>query len=274
MLTTTFATPQSDWAGVAIGRATHIYDFNTNDDTAWVSTLYGYGTRQINLTSENISFGEITTGPRFHPFPSLYPTATARPHFITNVIGLDDSLYSYTFGGGLDLTLPITDRLTVDVTYQTRGVSYRDIASRPSARDLTGTENALRLRALYQLGSGSAVFSELSARFVDTRVDAQNYQEFGITLAYSKEYSVGLPRRWSATAYATYFRRPYGAPDPTVDPTQTRRENEVRFGVSNLVPILPAWALVQQVDYLKTIANIPFYNRDNVSVTLGAVWTF
>lgn len=267
-------TPQSDWAGIGIARATHIYDFNTNDGTAWVTTMSGYGTRQINLTTESISFGEITTGPRFHPFPSLYPAATARPHFITNVLGLDDQLYSWTFGGGFDLTMPVTDRMTIDLTYQYRGVEYRDISTRPTASDLTGSENSLRLRGLYRLGSAGSIFAELSARFVDTTVAWQDYQEFGITLAYSRDYSVGLPRRWTATAYTTYYYRPYGAPDPSVDPNSAHRENEVRLGLSNLVPIVASWSLLQQVDWLKTVATPSFYNRSNVSVMLGAVWQF
>ncbi len=266
--------PRSDWAGIAIARATHIFDFNTNDNTAWVSTLSGYGTRQVTLGTENITFGEMTTGPRFHPFPNLYPSATARPHLIANALGLDDRFYSWTIGGGFDLTMPVTERLTLDVTYQYRSVDYDNISTRPTASDLTGTENALRLRGLYQFGAAGALFSEISARFVNTRVSSQDYQEYGATIGYSREYSVGLPRRWQATAYATYYYRPYRAPDPTVDPNTAHRENEVRFGFSNLVPIVSSVSLVQQVDYLKTMARPSFYDRDNVSVTLGAVWQF
>ena len=57
--------PQSDFAGVVVGRATHVFDFNTNDDTSLVSTLYAYTTRQVNVSISNIRLGEVnwrTTG--------------------------------------------------------------------------------------------------------------------------------------------------------------------------------------------------------------------
>src|SRR5262245_23380273 len=79
-------TPRSDFAGVIVGRANHIYDFGTNDDTSLVSTLYTYGTRQVNVSISNILLAELTTGPRFHPFPNIYPRALMRPHFVTNVV--------------------------------------------------------------------------------------------------------------------------------------------------------------------------------------------
>jgi amino acid transporter len=53
-----------------------------------------------------------------------------------------------------------------------------------------------------------------------------------------------------------------------------RLENEVRFGAANIIPLVGAFSLVQQVDYLRTYANLPNYRRHNLSMTLGGVWRF
>jgi len=267
-------TPQSDFAGVIVGRATHIFDFQTNDDTQLVSTLYTYGTRQVNVSISDILLGELTSGIRFHPFPNLYPRALMRPHFITNGVLLTDRLYSWTFGGGVDLTLPLSDNTAIDFTYQFRQVSYNNIPSRPTAADLTGPENQLRSRLTHRLRGNWTVWSELSGRFVRAQQDFNNFSELGVLAGTSFEYAIRDWRPWFASGYAMYYYRPYDAPDPSVDPTKTRLENEVRFGVANVIPLTDAFSLVQQVDYLRTYANIPNYARLNWSVTAGAIWRF
>lgn len=266
--------PRSDFAGVIVGRATHIFDFNTNDDTALVSTLYGYGTRQVNVDISNVLLGELTTGVRFHPFPNLYPRALMRPHFVTNAVLLTDRLYSWTFGGGIDLSVPLSDRTTVDFTYQYRRVDYRNIPSRTTAADLSGHENQLRTRVTYRPTTTWSGYVEMSGRYVDTQQAFLNFSELGVTLGSSFAYAIADWRPWYASAYAIYYYRPYDAPDPAVDPVKRRVENEVRLGGSNIIPLAGAFSLVQQVDYLRTYANIPNYARHNWSVMLGGIWRF
>jgi hypothetical protein len=266
--------PQSDFAGLFVGRATHVFDFNTNDDTSLVSTFYGYGTRQINVTLSNVLLGEFTSGVRFHPFPNLYPRATMRPHFVTNAVSLDSTFYSWTFGGGFDLTLPLSDSNAIDFTYEYRDVNYRNIASRPTAADLTGFENQMRARFTHVIRGNWSSWLELSGRVVQTRQEFLNFNELGVTVGTSFEYAIADWRPWFASGYAIYYYRPYAAPDPSVDPTTKRLENEVRFGGANIIPIVGAFSLVQQVDYLRTYANLPNYARHNWSLTMGGVWRF
>ncbi len=266
--------PRSDFAGIFIGRANHVWDFGNNDETALVSTAYAYGTRQINVDTSNIALVEITSGLRFKPLPNLFNGATMRPHVIANVIGLTDRLYSYTFGGGVDISLPLSDRLNTDFTYQYRSVDYRNIPSRPTSTLFNGHENQVRTRVNYRFRNTWYVYGEISTRFVRTEVNYLDFDEYGATLGTSFEYTVGSMRPWLFSAYVTYYHRPYDAPDPAVDPTRTRRENEIRTGIANVIPVWRSVALVQQVDYLKTFANIPNYARDNVSVMLGAIWRF
>lgn len=268
------AGPRSDFAGIFIGRANHVWDFGTNDETALVTTAYAYGTRQVNVSSSNLGLVEITTGPRFRPLPNLFNGVTLRPHFVTNVISLTDHLYSWTFGGGFDVSIPWSDRLSTDVTYQYRSVQYQDIPSRPTSSLYTGRENQVRTRVTYRFRNTWYVYGEFSSRTVGTEVNYLDFSEYGITGGTSFEYNVSDFRPWLFSFYATFYHRPYDAPDPAVDPTRTRRENEVRTGIANVIPVWRSVALVQQVDYLKTFANIPNYERDNVSVMLGAVWRF
>ena len=73
---------------------------------------------------------------------------------------------------------------------------------------------------------------------------------------------------------ATVARWIVAAQRAIVDAVTTRLENEVRFGAANVIPLFGAFSFVQQVDYLRTYANLPNYARDNWSVTLGGIWRF
>jgi hypothetical protein len=63
--------------------------------------------------------------------------------------------------------------------------------------------------------------------------------------------------------------RHYDSPDPLVDSTVSRREQEWRLGLFNEVPIAEKWALTQQFEYRTTSANLPNYERDNLILTVG-----
>src|SRR5262249_46812499 len=141
---------------------THIYDFRTNDETAWVSNVLFYGTRYFSTPTSNLMLGELYTGPRFQFLPQWQRGATIRPYFITNIVGLDDSNYSHAFGAGLDLSVPFGTRWAVEASYQFRAINYNDIASQPNASILTGDENLIRARAVYQVTPSAAVLAELS----------------------------------------------------------------------------------------------------------------
>lgn len=266
--------PRSDFSGIVIGRVTHIYDFQTNDGTTWVTNALFYGTRHVSVSSSNVLLGEMYSGPRFNVFPNLRPGATLRPYFISNIVGLDDAHYSHTFGGGADLSIPFGSRWAVETTYQHRIIDYRNTTSQPTASQLTGHENIVRGRVVYQVSPGSAILGEVSGRFATAQANQFSFDEFGITGTYTMDYNAWGSRPWNVTASVGYFHRNYEAPDPVVNPTVTRRENEWRLGVANVIPVAENWFLVQQFDALLIGSNLPNYERRDYAGTLAVRWRF
>jgi hypothetical protein len=265
---------RQDVAGVLLARLTHVYDFRTNDETAWVSNVLFYGSRYFSTPTSNLLLGELYTGPRFQFLPQWQRGATIRPYFVTNIVGLDDTNYSHAFGGGLDLSVPFGTRWAVELSYQFRAVNYGNIAAQPTASILTGTENLIRGRVVFQVTPSAALLAELSGRFVSARSNAFDFDELGAVLTYSQDYRVFGQRPWNVTGSFYYYRRNYDAPDPVVNPSVARRENEYRVALANVIPLSENWFLVQQVDRLIIDGNLPNYDRRDWSV-LGAVrWRF
>jgi hypothetical protein len=266
--------PHQDVSGVILGRLTHIYDFRTNDETAWVSDLVLYGTRYFSTPTSNLMLGELYTGPRFQFLPQWRRGATIRPYFITNIVGLDDTNYSHAFGAGLDLSVPFGNRWAVELSYQFRAINYNNIAAEPTASVLTGSENLIRGRAVFQVTPDTALLGEISGRFVGTRSSTFDFSELGAVVTLTQDYRLLGPRPWNVTGSFYYYHRNYDAPDPVVNPTVSRRENEYRVAVANVIPISDSWFLVQQVDRLVIDSNLPNYQRQDWSL-LGAVrWRF
>jgi tetratricopeptide (TPR) repeat protein len=267
-----------DVSGVILARLTHVYDFRTNDETAWVSNVLFYGSRYFSTPTSNLVLGELYTGPRFQFLPRWRRDATIRPYFITSIVGLDDTNYSHAFGAGLDLSLPFSSRWGLELSYQFRAINYNNIASQPTASILTGSENLIRGRVVFQATPDIAVLGELSGRFVGTRSSSFDFNEIGAVATYTQDYRVFArwfgPRPWNVTGSLYYYHRNYDAPDPVVNPTVSRREDEYRVALANVIPISESWFLVQQVDRWIVDSNLPNYQRRDWSL-LGAVrWRF
>jgi hypothetical protein len=266
--------PNDDVSGLLIGRLTHVYDFRTNDETAWVSNFLVYGARYVDTSTSNLILGELYTGPRFQFLPQWHRGATIRPYFITNIVGLDDASYSHTLGGGVDLSVPFGTRWAAELSYQFRSIDYNNISSQPTASILTGNENVIRARAVYQVTPSAALLGELSGRFVSARSASFDFNEFGSGITYTQDYRAFGERPWNITGSFNFYRRNYDAPDPVVNPTVARRENEYRLSLANVIPIAENWFLVQQVDGLIVDGNLPNYDRRDLSVTAAVRWRF
>jgi hypothetical protein len=139
---------------------------------------------------------------------------------------------------------------------------------------LTGNENLIRARLAFQVTPISALFGEISGRFVRTRSDSFDFNELGLVATYTHDYRAFGSRPWNITGSVSYYRRNYSAADPVVNPTVARRENEVRFGVANVIPIAADWFLVQQLDGVIIDGNLPNYDRRNYVATAAVRWRF
>ena len=92
-------------------------------------------------------------------------------------------------------------------------------------------------------------------------------------LTYSLSYSspwAATPGDWVTSAWAGATRRSYDGADTAVHPQILRRDTEWRVGLAHTVPVASAWALLLQLEHVRTNANLPNYQNSNTSV-LGAL---
>lgn len=262
---------RGDFSAVVLGRLNHVYDFQTNDRTAWVSSIFIYGNRYFRSSDVNLMLAELNTGPRFRIFNESMPGSTFRPYVLGMLAGLDDRFYLGSGGGGFEVSLLFNERFVFDFSYQGRYNDYQNTPTRGTASLLTGLENSGRARFGYQIDQDTLFFVELAGRYVDARARFNDFGEFGATVTLIRDYASPFgwtTRPWSATASAGFFRRNYGGADPVVS-TVTRRESEWRLGVANVIPLSDTLELVQQVDGLIIDGNLPNYDRRDLSVIFG-----
>lgn len=268
---------RSDFSALVTGRFVHTYDFKTNDETTWVTTGVGYFSRYTRTEQSNIMLGEMTTGPRFRVIQGTSPGLYIRPYVTGLLIGVNDEFYAGGIGGGVDVSVPFGDRWAVEATYQGRWRNYEDISTSPSANLQTGFEQMLRGRVGYRVDSDLTLLGEISGRYIDARVKYFDYYEIGIAATATWDYPALFnltQRRWNLTGTIGYYHRDYQGADPLVHPTSKRREDELRVGLANIVRLDDNWMVVQQVDYLTIIGNLPTYDRHDFAVTLGVRYRF
>ncbi|MGE0736080.1 MAG: tetratricopeptide repeat protein [Alphaproteobacteria bacterium] len=266
-----------DVSMVLHARATHVFDFKTNDETKLVSNFVGYFARQAAVNEANIMLAEFNTGPRFRLVQGTNPGLYVRPFVMGLVIGLDDRYYSSSIGGGLDISVPYGDRWAFEATYQGRYASYENIRGRDTSTRLTGIEHLGRMRVGYKLDTDLAVLGEVTGRYTDARASYQDFYEVGVnatlTWDYESPYSWAA-RRWNVTGTVGYYHRDYMAADPNVHPTTKRREEELRLGLAHVMRVDDNWMFIQQVDYMLIDGNLSNYDRNDFAATVGVRYRF
>ena len=111
----------------------------------------------------------------------------------------------------------------------------------------------------------------LEADFADE--DWNSNIEAGLRASGAYQYDSGLSfvsRNWVVSGYADARYRWYEDPDPAIDPDETRRELDLRAGLSHLFAIDGGFGLQLDVEAFRRNANIENFDLDNVSVTLSA----
>ena len=77
---------------------------------------------------------------------------------------------------------------------------------------------------------------------------------------------------WSTAAWAGAAQRRYGAADPSITASQTRKDTDWRIGLNQSVPLTGNWSMLLQVEHVRTHSNLPNYQARNTSL-MGALAT-
>jgi len=271
------STPRSDWNAFALGYVAYIHDLDRQDGMTIDTDLSFYGALYKDETQLNIGYLELSTGPRFRPFPDSAPDLSIRPNIRGGLVWLDDAPYTRGYGFGLDLRQQFTQRLTLDAAYIARQRDFRDSAERPTASDLSGFEQWLLLRGRYAITDETLLGLDAGYAHDNASKGYTKNDRFVIGLNLQQRFAApfaigGGP--WTASLGAAYTWIDYKAPDPSIDPGTTRFDREWRIVASNTVPITTDWFVLIQGEYVRNNSTLPNYDYDNASLILGVTRRF
>lgn len=270
-----------DWNAFGLAAVRHVYDFENQRGDVWETNVAGYIARQFTFNLLNLGLVELQTGPRLALSPEFLPGASVRPYVLINGVTLGDQRYLSTLGGGVSVTLPFANWLSVEPFVEGRQRRFEVSAEYPLAREQTGRLWASGVFLQGAVGSflGADIRWQLRAAYVrnDVRIryDYNSYDQFAI--------DVGLPiefdgpwgaRRWAFVPTFGYANYDYDNANPIVDPVRKRRDSEIRVGALLDVPIYEFAGFAVQLNYSEIGSRIRNYDQQNFSVAIGPTLRF
>lgn len=267
-------------------RLNHEYDLGRQNEATIVSTLAAQIVKFSSSSGSTLQAGgqpdpynlalvDVSTGLRFKPLASA-PGLTVRPYLAAATLSAQGHRYLSNHGAGLDAAYSLNDRTFIDGGYEYR---YHDYASRidaPTANELDGTSNQLRLRLTRELAPGQVLSGELRTRWQRTqqRFNDQDSQEARVSYLLSYASPLESGGLWTTSVWGGVQRRSYGGADPAIDPNVRRRDTEWRIGVGQTVPLSAAWSLLVQLEHSTTDSRLPNYDNKNTSLFVAAAYRF
>ncbi len=269
---------QSDWNVFGAAYLVHSYDLDFEKTKSWDTTAQGYYARQFNLTSLNLGFGEVTTGPRFVLVPDQGNEFSVRPFALANIVTLADEVDFWTAGGGIELDKAFdADRVQFSGAYTNRYETYVNSESSPTNSLFTGDTSTFGMNGSYDITNSIRLGL---AGYVSVQGAQVNYNEnnqYSLAATISKRYPA--PFALTAFPWETDFSvrgtwTNYDAPNPSVDPTTAREDSELLLTLTNTIGLTSDLSLLLQAQYTHHASNLPNFRFDDTSVLMGGTWSF
>jgi hypothetical protein len=269
-------TSRSDWNGFANAYFRDTYALDDGDDAPlWESNATLYGTRQILVTSLDLTLVQVTSGIRFHPVSG--DGLTIRPHVITGVIGLADNLYSDQYGAGIDFTRPLTAKLTLDGTIDSSHREFHNFGPNTTLRLQTGEDSGIVVRNRYLLAADQTAGFDVGFRHGSAQSIFNVYSSYTVAAMYQLTFAPPLDQLelpWAVVLNGARVWSEYGGPDPSVDPGVTRHDREWRVSATLAVPFTPVLSTFVQLQSSHINSTLPNNAYENVSLLMGVTRSF
>jgi tetratricopeptide (TPR) repeat protein len=273
-------TKKSDFNLFGAASVKYSYDFQDQNQDRMEVTGAFYAARQQSQTLFNLSFFEITAGPRV-PLPSSWlwegATLNVRPYAIFDYVDLHDDPYYRAPGVGFEVLNQVGPRTIVQLNLEGRDKRYQDSGQFPTLKDQNGAELLARGQLTQALTDtlaalASATYSKLNAR---NGSQAYTYYDYTAGLTWSFDAPFALTEQpWNLTGTATRAFYVYDTPDSTVDPNDTRFDRDWRFAVLATIPLDFDWSLITTVGRTIRQSSISNFQYNNNYASIGVSWRF
>ncbi|MEM7422734.1 MAG: tetratricopeptide repeat protein [Pseudomonadota bacterium] len=259
---------QEEDSGVRVTlNVTHAYDLQGPDDDFWRTDFGLFGVRYGSVEAGDVGFMRLRTGPRLSLDNQQFGVKL-RPYLEAQYLNSEDRGLFAAFALGAEVSDTVTTEFS---TFGDAGIRYRNFFRREF--DDEDTYN------LYLSGGGAYLPTRdlvlraralLEADFADERFNSN--VEGGLRLSGEYQYDSGLDwidRKWVLSGFLEGRSRLFNEPDPIVDPNRTRRDIDLRGGLSHVFAIREGFGIQLDADALLRHSNIVNFDLDNVTTTVS-----
>ena len=253
------------------------YDLGTQDNATLESDFTYYGSRQFQVTDANVMLAEVTSGPRSRPFDGWADDVSVKPFVTGRYLAVHDYTTYWAWGTGIEVTSPLAANSLVAFTMLARRREFMNNPDVPNNSNSSGNEIAPTLEFRADITPAvSATFSTNVTRYI-AMIASESYTEFGANTALSWRFvdPLGINgRNWIATWNVGIARAAYDAPDPSVDPSIPRMQNDLYLGFTLGVPLDERLTFVTQAGYARRDSDISNYAYEAFTVLTAVSWRF
>ena len=268
----------ADWGAITTGQFRHTYDLETQDKAAIETQLTYYLTRQFQLQQANVSLVDLTSGPRFQAFRETFEDVVIKPFVSGGYVWVNDTPYYGSYGGGIETAALLADKLRNVSIVSWRQQNFPDTWYLPANSAFTGTQYSAISTFSYQANQLTSLFAVGNAqRYQTQQTLQQNYMLLGAGVGFAFRFADPLFRSelaWSISFSANLQWWQYDAPDPVIDPSVTREQQDTILNVTLAVPFDDRTTFSLSLARFDRTANLPNYAFINNSVMFGVGWRF
>ena len=270
-------TKRADWNYFITGNARHTYDLGTQNNALIETNGLAYDAEQFKVSTVDLAIFEGNTGPRLDVTSGDEVLFNVRPYALANDVLLDHTQFFYTLGGGLELSRAITDRVAVDGVYEYRRKRFANSSNEPEAALLDSQLNSVSGDIRYALFDHGIVDGSTSFSREVARTNFNSNKELDFRLAYTHAFPLPYsipegPLVLIPAIFRIYLN--YDAPDPAIDPTKRRVDQQWRYEFTAQLGIYKG--IAANVQFIRQVngSSLPNFKYNDTSVAFGLLWSF
>lgn len=267
----------SDWNSFVLASAAYSHDLGGGVSAEL--GLFGYYAKQVNLSEFDLGLVEVQAGPRVAvPLP-MVSESSVKVYAIGTASALAESPYFKGAGVGVSSRFTVNEQLRLEPSYEYRDRNFKNSNLYETSSQQTGTLQILALNAdgtlfgLPWIGRVAASWNETD----NADFDFNSYDRISADIAFPIPFSVNLgetARHFVFTPTAGFTLTDYVQPNEAIDEDVTRRDFEWRIGASLDMQIDSGFGVRTFVQYSKTNSNLPNFETDNLSISIGPTFSY
>jgi len=273
-----------DWSAFALASVAYSHDLG-GGISAEIG-VFGYYAKQVDLDQFDVGLVEVQAGPRVAlPLP-IVSDASLKIYAIGTASTLAESTYFRSAGAGISFRFRVGEALQLEPFYEYRDRNFRDVEfSDTSLEDRrTSLEQTGILQVLALNGAGTLFGVPWIGRVASSwneidhpDYDYNSYHRISADIAIPISFSLNLgetARHFVFTPTAGFSMTDYDQANKQMEWDVARRDIEWRVGASLDMQIDPRFGVRTSIQYANINSNLPNFEMDNLSVSIGPTFSY